>query len=40
MAAAPIHGKTKYVLLYAVVDLDLFNIIKEITWAPRGLQVL
>ena len=24
MAATPIYGKTKYVSLYAVVDLDLF----------------
>ena len=41
MAATPIYGKTKYVLLiYLLVDLDLFNMIKEIRWAPQDLQVL
>ena len=40
MSTTPIYGKTKFVPLEAVVDLDLFNIIKEIRWAPQDLQVL
>ena len=40
MAATPIYGKTKYVLLLAIVDHNLLYIIKEIRWAPKDLQVL
>ena len=39
MAATPIYGKTKYVLL-CHKTLTYFNIIKEIRWAPQDLQVL